>query len=1145
MQHIKSNSALVSIARQNARNFINAKNTAVLTHNSSHTGGFSNRGTTTTGGGNGVKYCGSKFNQSSQFSTSSNSLLHQNFNNNLNSINDFFNSGLCFGNSKSDSSYNHQSFFSTDDFNNHILEIIQASSSNTEKLFEIEKEFSSIKNYGLTPNTQTYNLLLETICKSRLENYSISKLKNYFNQMLKEQIEPDFLTFFILIKNICKRDHEIYNQKNFWELRLKMDGDDLFALKKIENINAEEKNLDFALGLFKDSLIFIDYDGETCDMLLRSLAERVRVEDAMFIFHYMSTNNITSQFTYCYLISLYGNLGDIEKALEYYNEYISTTTTSYYNYNKEPLSIYNYLISAYIRCSDITSALNIIEEIIPENGLLPNEWSYYYLIRDLCAIGEIDLAEEWFSRLRDDPSLPNPSAQTYSTLLLYHSTNGDYQKAAEIYYDMKTEHLHLKYLEFSVYLYSTVNHDPNNIKNILDDSFQLGQAPDYFLTKVIIDHYLENENPLEALDIMTRILINFENSKYRSENITHYEELLNKLILDSRIDLKDSIDMKFKFYNQNFRIPPLIHHMLIKKYNQLKCESTNFISQLKSLPDTYITCLFDSFGAKIFLFEKFKDKKDKNIKYVDGLLMLMKDFVSAEITIPYNTARKYHEHLKGLNENNAAEEWDQLYSKMYSIDKKMPTKKIFGRQPTMLEINRSSELANICRGTTNIEVDAVLKGIKKMLSEDLLPTPELISQAIRNLGKARNLKEAKEIYELSLEFCNQWDGQVRDRSLYYSRNSMLVAYASNHMVDEAFQIYNEIIESGHHPDASAYADLLVAEGSHDPDEASTALKLYSEIKRFNIRPTIYLYNVLISKLGKARKYDLVWETYEDMKKHRISPNVITYSALISACTRVKSEEKAISLFQEMENSPNFQPRIGPYNTMMQFYTWDLHNREKAFKYFDEIQKYGLLPSEHTYKLLIDAYVTIEPFDTKSALDVFEQMRVNGSAPQATHYASLIYGYGCCQGDIENALNVFNTMESLYNVRPDENAYQALFDALIANNRMEEAEEYYELMLNQEDVESTPYIENLFIRGYGQLGQWERAETVFENMIDLNEINDREGVPREPSTYEEMVKAFVINGEVEKAKEVAGVLEHKYFPETLGETQVIFAFELGT
>ncbi|CAJ0636542.1 7217_t:CDS:1, partial [Entrophospora sp. SA101] len=87
MQHIKSNSALVSIARQNARNFINAKNTAVLTHNSSHTGGFSNRGTTTTGGGNGVKYCGSKFNQSSQFSTSSNSLLHQNFNNNLNSIN--------------------------------------------------------------------------------------------------------------------------------------------------------------------------------------------------------------------------------------------------------------------------------------------------------------------------------------------------------------------------------------------------------------------------------------------------------------------------------------------------------------------------------------------------------------------------------------------------------------------------------------------------------------------------------------------------------------------------------------------------------------------------------------------------------------------------------------------------------------------------------------------------------------------------------------------------------------------------------------------------------------------------------------------------------------------------------------------------
>ncbi|CAJ0748662.1 24451_t:CDS:2, partial [Entrophospora sp. SA101] len=82
----------------------------------------------------------------------SNRRYHTVNNNNVSQKTDFFNSGLCFGNSKSDSSYNHQSFFSTDDFNNHILEIIQASSSNTEKLFEIEKEFSSRGNHDLSKN---------------------------------------------------------------------------------------------------------------------------------------------------------------------------------------------------------------------------------------------------------------------------------------------------------------------------------------------------------------------------------------------------------------------------------------------------------------------------------------------------------------------------------------------------------------------------------------------------------------------------------------------------------------------------------------------------------------------------------------------------------------------------------------------------------------------------------------------------------------------------------------------------------------------------------------------------------------------------------------------------------------------------------
>ncbi|CAG8512499.1 4398_t:CDS:2 [Diversispora eburnea] len=63
MQHIKTNTALVAIARQNARNLLGAKSNSVLGHHTA--GGFSNR--RTTNASNGTKLPGSRIGQHSHF----------------------------------------------------------------------------------------------------------------------------------------------------------------------------------------------------------------------------------------------------------------------------------------------------------------------------------------------------------------------------------------------------------------------------------------------------------------------------------------------------------------------------------------------------------------------------------------------------------------------------------------------------------------------------------------------------------------------------------------------------------------------------------------------------------------------------------------------------------------------------------------------------------------------------------------------------------------------------------------------------------------------------------------------------------------------------------------------------------------------
>ncbi|CAJ0766552.1 22671_t:CDS:1, partial [Entrophospora sp. SA101] len=218
--------------------------------------------------------------------------------------------------------------------------------------------------------------------------------------------------------------------------------------------------------------------------------------------------------------------------------------------------------------------------------------------------------------------------------------------------------------------------------------------------------------------------------------------------------------------------------------------------------------------------------------------------------------------------------------------------------------------------------------------------------------------------------------------------------------------------------------------------------------------------------------------------------------LISAYTKAKHEKKALELFQQLENS-NIQTRITQYNAMMQYYTTDVPNRKKALVFYHKSQQRNLEPNSHTYKILIDLYATIEPYDMKSALDILEDMKKKGITPQATHYASLIYAYGCCQKDLNSALDVFHSLKSSYNIIPNGEVFKALLEALVNNEKIEEAEKYYD-EISKENIKSTS-IDNLFIKSYGELGQLEKAEKIFNSMGDFS---------KDPSTYGEMIKLIV-------------------------------------
>lgn len=431
-----------------------------------------------------------------------------------------------------------------------------------------------------------------------------------------------------------------------------------------------------------------------------------------------------------------------------------------------------------------------------------------------------------------------------------------------------------------------------------------------------------------------------------------------------------------------------------------------------------------------------------------------------------------------------------------------------------------------------------IEGIQKMTAENQLPTAQAIADTIQVCAKREKERttDYQQLFDLAHQSLDVIADPVHKRAAEYEvYNAMLVANATLGNMTQAKQNYDAIVKLGQFPDATGYATLLLATTTSGAvDEAHDALKILDEVKRHGIKPNIFFYNVVIGKLSKGRKIERVLEVYEDMMHQKIRPNAITYGTLISACTRVGSEEMAKSLFKEMVRSPNYQPRHGPHNAMIQFYVRQKKDRTQALSYYEDMLQRRLTPTEHTYTLLIEAFACIQPYDMTEAHRLIQSLKRGPVRASEAHYGALIHAYGVEHGDVGTAESVFQSMRAS-GITPKGPAYQSLIESLIANNQVSRAVQIRDDLL-QSGQPSSAYIENTLIKGHGQEGKIEAAEAIFDAMLDPHGsvpssfFPKSKAIVKEPSTYQSMVSAYLENDLVSKAYEILAKMRGQHYPE---------------
>ena len=256
---------------------------------------------------------------------------------------------------------------------------------------------------------------------------------------------------------------------------------------------------------------------------------------------------------------------------------------------------------------------------------------------------------------------------------------------------------------------------------------------------------------------------------------------------------------------------------------------------------------------------------------------------------------------------------------------------------------------------SNFKTASPINAYEKFIAgytDGFYPVIATLGKLINALGRIGEIEKVNLVYgaaQHAITITNTAKGDGPNDLWLQIEDHMIIALAHAGDVEGAHNHRLRILEYAGTPTADAYGALISCV-KDTTDDSANAYSLYRESQIRGVIPNVYLYNTMISKLAKARKADLAMELFSKMKANGFWPSSVSYGAVIGACSRVGDVESAEALFEEMSSQPNFRPRVPPFNTMMQLYTYTKRNREKVLHYYDSMISAGVRPTSHTYKV---------------------------------------------------------------------------------------------------------------------------------------------------------------------------------------------------
>ncbi|KAL0387898.1 UNVERIFIED_CONTAM: Pentatricopeptide repeat-containing protein [Sesamum radiatum] len=279
------------------------------------------------------------------------------------------------------------------------------------------------------------------------------------------------------------------------------------------------------------------------------------------------------------------------------------------------------------------------------------------------------------------------------------------------------------------------------------------------------------------------------------------------------------------------------------------------------------------------------------------------------------------------------------------------------------------------------------------------------------------------------------------------------------------------------------------------DQGLRVYYVYEKMKKFGVKPRVFLYNRIMDALVKTDHLDLAMSVYDDFKEDGLIEENITYMILIKGLCRAGWMNEALGLLDRMRKNL-CKPDVFAYTAMGNCV-------DKGYELFKEMKERKYLIDRNIYGSLIEAYVV--DGRVGSACDLLKDLMDSGFRADLAIYNSLIQGL-CNAKLVDRAYKLFQ-VTIREDLQPDFHTVNPILFSYAELKRMKE----FCKLLEQMQKLGVSVIDYLLKFFSGMVEKDDGVVAALE-VFEYLKIHNYPSVP----IYNILMEALIKNGEGKKA-----------------------------